>query len=335
MSRLAIAALLMAAGLVCGAAAPAYRWDLPRGVPPPPVPADNPMSKAKVELGRRLFYDADLSVDGTLSCAACHEQHRAFTEGNATHPGVKGAPGRRTVPGLANVGYLAPLTWADPAQTTLERQVATPVTGEHPVEMGMHGQEAEIVRRLAADACYREMFAAAFPETKGEISFAATAKAISAFERTLLAWNSPYDRYRRGDRRALSGQARRGEALFRSQGCDGCHSGPQLSDGRFHAIATSRGDDQGLAEASGRAADRGLFRTPSLRNVELTGPYLHDGSARTIPAAIMAHAVAANALTQDDAVTIEGFLFGLTDRSFVTNPAHALPRRFCGKPRSG
>ena len=179
MSRLAIAALLMAAGLVCGAAAPAYRWDLPRGVPPPPVPADNPMSKAKVELGRRLFYDADLSVDGTLSCAACHEQHRAFTEGNATHPGVKGAPGRRNVPGLANVGYLAPLTWADPAQTTLERQVATPVTGEHPVEMGMHGQEAEIVRRLAADACYREMFAAAFPETKGEISFAATAKLCS------------------------------------------------------------------------------------------------------------------------------------------------------------
>ncbi len=111
------------------------------------------MSAIKVELGRRLFYDADLSVDGTLSCASCHEQRRAFAEGNATHPGVRGALGRRNVMSLTNVGYLAPLTWADPGQIHLEGQVLAPVTGEHPVEMGMHGQEAEIARRLASDAC--------------------------------------------------------------------------------------------------------------------------------------------------------------------------------------
>ena len=239
-------------------------------------------------LGRRLFYDADLSVDGTLSCASCHEQHRAFADGNATHPGVKGAAGRRNVMGLANVAYLSPLTWADPAQTTLEAQVAAPVTGDHPVEMGMRGQEAEIVRRLGADACYRAMFAAAFPETRGEITFGSTADAIGAFERTLVSWNSPYDRHFRGDRRALSDTARRGAALFRAQGCSGCHAGPNFTDGRFHAVVRLRGDDQGLAEKTAKPADRGKFRTPNLRNAELTGPYLHDGSARTIPAAIFA-----------------------------------------------
>jgi cytochrome c peroxidase len=335
MRRWAAAVLVAATGLACAAAAAGYDWRQTRGVRPPPVPAGNPMSAARVELGRRLFYDADLSVDGTLSCASCHEQHRAFTEGNPTHPGVKGAAGRRNVMGLTNVAYLSPLTWADPAQTTLEAQVAVPVTGDHPMEMGMQGQEAEIARRLGADACYRAMFAAAFPETRGQITFAATANAIGAFERTLLSWNSPYDRYLRGDRRGLSDTARRGEALFRAKGCSACHSGPNFTDGRFHAIADPHGEDQGLAEKTARPQDRGKFRTPNLRNVELTGPYLHDGSARTIPAAIFAHDAAAAALTQDDALEIEAFLSSLTDRAFVTNPAFSLPTRFCGKARSG
>lgn len=116
-----------------------------------PVPRNNPMSAAKVELGRRLFYDADLSVDGTMACATCHEQHRAFSDGNPTHAGVHGEPGRRNVPGLANVGWLRTLTWADPRQSSLERQAAVPVMGTTPVEMGMAGQEAEITRRLTRD----------------------------------------------------------------------------------------------------------------------------------------------------------------------------------------
>ncbi len=124
----------------------------------PPVPPDNSMSAAKVALGRRLFYDADLSIDGTLSCATCHEQHRAFTEGNATHPGVGGVPGRRNVMALANVAYFDPLTWADPRQHSLEQQVAVPFAGTHPVEMGMAGKEKELAQRLAADPCYRRMF---------------------------------------------------------------------------------------------------------------------------------------------------------------------------------
>jgi cytochrome c peroxidase len=335
MRRAAALGLLAAASLACIAAAPAYRWGLPKGATPPPVPADNPMSAAKVELGRRLFYDADLSIDGTLSCASCHEQHRGFAEGNATHPGVRGALGRRNVPGLANVGYLSPLTWADPSQVALEAQVATPVTGEHPVEMGMHGQEAEIARRLGADACYRSMFQAAFPESKGAISFATTAKAIAAFERSLISWDAPHDRYLRGDHGALSAEARRGEALFQAKGCASCHSGQNFTDARFHTIASRFGSDEGALEKTGDPKLRGAFRTPSLRNIELTGPYLHDGSARTIRFALFSHETAAEAVSQDDATDIEAFLMSLTDRRFTTNKRFALPAVLCGKRRTG
>jgi len=328
MKRGLAVALWAAVALSCVAAAPTFDWRLPRGVAPPPVPADNPMSAAKVELGRRLFYDADLSIDGTLSCASCHEQHRAFTEGNATHPGVQGAIGRRNVMSLTNVGYLAPLTWADPGQTHLEGQVLVPVTGEHPVEMGMHGQEAEIARRLASDACYRTMFAAAFPESRGEISLASASKAIAAFERTLISWNSAYDR------RAPSDDARGGEVLFRAKGCASCHSGANFTDGRFHAIAEIRGDDAGAFEKTGAAADRGAFRTPSLRNIELSGPYLHDGAAKTLRVAIFRHDAAAEALSQDEVTEIEAFLRGLTDRRFVSDERFSLPKTFCGKARN-
>ena len=322
-----VAALWVAVAFGCAARAPAFDWRLPRGVAPPPVPADNPMSAAKVELGRRLFYDADLSVDGSLSCASCHEQRRAFADGNATHAGARGALGRRNVMSLANVGYLAPLTWADPGQTDLERQVLVPVTGEHPVEMGMKGQEAEIARRLAADACYRTMFAAALPETHGEISLASASKAIAAFERTLVSWNAPYDRH------ALSVDAQRGEAVFRETGCGSCHSGVNFTDGRFHAIAGVRGDDLGAFEKTAAETDQGAFRTPSLRNVELSGPYLHDGAARTLRVAIFRHDLAAEALSQDEASQIETFLLSLTDRRFVTDERFSLPKTFCGKAR--
>jgi cytochrome c peroxidase len=145
------------------AAGPQWHWHLPKPVSPPPVPADNPMSVAKVELGRRLFYEADLSADGTLACAGCHEQHHGFTDRNRSHPGVTGEPGRRNVMGLTNVAYLTPLTFADDRQASLEAQLSVPLFGTHPVEMGMAGKQAEIPRRLGASACYRRLFAAAFP----------------------------------------------------------------------------------------------------------------------------------------------------------------------------
>ncbi|HZZ69847.1 MAG TPA: cytochrome c peroxidase [Phenylobacterium sp.] len=321
-------------GLAALAAPAAYRWDLPKGVAPPPVPADNPMTLAKVELGHRLFYDADLSIDGTLACAGCHGQHRAFSESNATHPGVRGNAGRRNVMTLSNVGYYGVLTWGDPRLKTLEAQVLVPTTGEHPIEMGMKGQEAELERRLGADACYRKMFAQAFPERKGAIGMDTVALALAAFERTLISFRSDYDH------QSLSAPAKRGEQLFFGPrfACASCHTAPLFTDAgaadplaAFHRIEPANGSDQGLAEITGKPEDAGRFRTPSLRNVALSPPYLHDGSAKTLPAAIRRHEHA-DAMTDAEMADLVAFLDGLTDRAFVTDPRFALPKTRCGKP---
>src|SRR5262249_12043904 len=232
------------------------------------------MSQAKVELGRRLFYDADLSLDGTTSCGTCHEQHRAFTEGNASHPGVGGVPGRRNVMALGNAAYFQPLTWADPVQHTLEQQMLVPLQGTHPIEMGMGGKDGELARRLSADNCYQEMFAAAFPETKGRIDVGAVGKALASFERTLISYDSPYDRFKRGEGTALSDQAQRGMKLFAAD-CAGCHAGNNFTDLKYHNIGLYDADgkggyparDRGLIEVTQKADDEGAMRTPSLRHV--------------------------------------------------------------------
>jgi cytochrome c peroxidase len=332
---LAVAGLLAAAALGLAAfAPPAWRWDLPPGVAPPPVPADNPMSAAKVELGRRLFYDADLSIDGTLSCAGCHGQHRAFSESNATHPGVRGAAGRRNVMTLSNVGYYRSLTWGDPGLRTLEAQVVVPTMGEHPIAMGMKGQEAELARRLGGDACYRRQFAEAFPERKGAIGMDTVALALAAFERTLVSFGSDYDRG------ALDEAARRGQALFVSSkfACASCHAAPLFTDAAgsdpltsFHRIEAANDRDRGLAEVTGNPADAGRFRTPSLRNVALSSPYLHDGSAKTLPDAVRRHE-RAGGMTDAEMAELVAFLDGLTDPRFVADPRLALPKTRCGQP---
>ncbi len=361
--RLALSAILTATALACWTSAGAdtgYAWLLPPGVAPPPVPADNPMSAAKVELGRRLFYDADLSVDGTVACSTCHEQKHAFTEGNATHPGVKDNRGRRNVMGLANIAYFAPLTWADPWRIQLEDQVAVPVMGKTPVEMGMAGQAGVLAERLRTDDCYRQMFLAAFPEANGAIGMPTIAKAIAAFERTLLSFDSPYDRAGRGDSSAMSPQAKRGQALFfEKYDCASCHAGPNFTDaakdrlmnnGAFHNIGLYDQDraggyperDHGLKDITGWMDDEGKVRTPTLRNIELTGPYMHDGQVRTLEGAIHRHYGApANPLrdprlagkppTPDDTADLVAFLDSLTDRTFIADPRFSLPKTACGK----
>lgn len=279
-----------------------------------------PQEDARVELGRRLFYDADLSRDGTMACATCHEQHHAFAEGNATHPGVTDEPGRRNVPGLGNVGRFRPLTWADQRQTSLAGQVSVPVLGTHPVEMGMQGQTAEIERRLAADPCYVTMFARAFPKAPG-VTYAHVAQAIASFEMTLVSRSSPYDR---GE---MSDDARMGQAVFRRD-CAACHKGPDFTDLRFHHVGPDDPRDAGLFEVTGEPADKGAFRTPSLRNLGVTAPYWHNGSARTLPDAIARHGITLSAKEQS---ALLAFLATLDDPAFRANPAHALPRQACGK----
>lgn len=283
-------------------------------------------AEARIALGRRLFYDADLSLDGSMSCATCHGQRRGFAEGNRSHPGVTGEPGRRNVPGLANVGRRAVLTWGDSTLTTLEAQALVPITGTHPVEMGMKGKEAELGRRLLANACYRALFRAGFPEEQGAVGIGTVARALAAFQRALVSNDAPIDRIARGEAMPAGTQA--GAGIFQRD-CVACHAGPDGTDDRFHRVAAlSPGvGDRGLAEVTGRAEDEGRFRTPSLRNVALSAPYFHDGAAPTLAEAIGRHE--GIRLTADETQAVIGFLDLLTDRTFNGDPRFAYPDGAC------
>ena len=187
-----------------------YVWDLPPGFPRPKVPADNPMTPAKVELGRYLFYDTRLSVDGTFSCGSCHEQRLAFTDGKALSKGVTGDITPRSSMALHNVAYAPVFTWANPTVRRLEAQALVPMFGEDPVELGLSGLEDQMLARLAAEPRYPAMFAAAFPGDPKPISLASVTRAIASFERTLLSGRSAYDLYRTSaDPKALSPDLRR------------------------------------------------------------------------------------------------------------------------------
>jgi len=281
---------------------------------------------ARIELGRRLFYDADLSINGTMSCATCHEQHHGFADGNRSHPGALDDPGRRNVPTLANVGDFPRLTWADPRLTSLEEQVAVPMFGDHPVEMAMKGHEVEIARRLGRDRCYRAQFLQAFPESDGAIDYPKVASALATFERALVSRGSDWDKS------ILNHQAREGAEIFK-RSCASCHSGVNFTDSRYHrigALPALEAADTGLAEVTGRPGDRGRFRTPSLRNVTVSAPYLHDGSAVSLDAAIAAHTRNAP-ISKAGRRKVIAYLASLTDHAFLTNPAYSLPTVACGK----
>jgi len=203
---------------VAAAGSASFQWKKPAWAPTPAVPADNPMSVAKLWLGRRLFYDKRLSVNCTLACASCHQQAYGFTDGRPTHPGATGEPGVRSVMTLTNVAYLPSSTWANPLITSLEKQMPIPLFSDHPLEMARGGHEAELSARLAADAEYPREFAEAFPHEETRMDVAHVTKAIAAFERTLLSFDSPYGRYKHGDANAISAAAKRGEALFSVNG---------------------------------------------------------------------------------------------------------------------
>nr|WP_220791531.1 cytochrome-c peroxidase [Gluconacetobacter tumulicola] len=164
-----------------------------------------------VQLGRRLFYDADLSADGSMSCATCHARRHAFADGNRPHPGMTDQPGVRNVPSLANVGAFSTLTWIDQHVTRLDRQFFIPMMGHHPVEMGMPDRTT-LVGRIAGNACYRHLFARAFPRAQGRIDADTIATAVALFERTLVSRDSAWDQARQG-RVTLKPEAAHGQAL--------------------------------------------------------------------------------------------------------------------------
>jgi len=317
------------------------------------------MSAAKVDLGRRLFYDTRLSGNQTYACASCHQQARAFTDGLDRAVGSTGGRHARGTMTLANVAYNATFGWANDTVRSLEDQMAGPMFNEHPIEMGMAGRDGVILARFdtAAD---RARFQAAFPDTTTPVSLGHIVKAIACFERTLIAGNTPLDRYLyRDDRTALTAAAQRGMKLFFSERlrCSECHAGFNLSgattfeggdapDVAFHNVGLYNNDglgaypaiDQGLFSISHRPADMGRFRAPTLRNVAVTAPYMHDGSLPTLDAVLDHYSRGGvdgplksdriKGFTLDDGERrdVLAFLGGLTDEGFLTKPEFGPPR---------
>lgn len=334
-----------------------YRWALPEGFPVPPVPKDNPMTAAKVDLGRHLFYDKRLSLDGSMSCASCHEQALAFSDGKTLPEGVTGETLPRNSMALFNLAYTPVLTWANPQLTHLETQMLIPLFGEDPPELGLVGQEAEMLARLAALPLYQEKFKGAFPGVQNPFTLQFLTQALASFERSLVSADSPYDRYvYQGEEQAISAAALRGEALFFSERleCFHCHGGFNFSDSTQHAGSTFLefnfhntglyseypANAQGLKELTGKASDSGKFRAPSLRNIAVSAPYMHDGSVADLDAVIDHYAAGGRAehvnksgfvkgftLTAQERADLKAFLESLTDERFLTNPAHSDPFR--------
>jgi cytochrome c peroxidase len=342
-----------------------YEWNLPPGFPYPKVPADNPMTAGKVELGRYLFYDKRLSLNETQSCASCHRQEKAFSDGRARGLGSTGELHPRGPMSLTNVAYSPVLTWANPNMRRLEQQALVPLFGENPVELGFTGNEDLLVERLQAEPRYRKLFADAFPGAADTITVANVTKAIASFERTLLSGDSPYDAYRRGDNpNAISESAKRGETLFFSEQleCFHCHGGFNFTgtvDYLGKGIAEVEFHNTGLYNLPGRFSypqpnlglyeftqqedDIGKFKAPTLRNIAVTAPYMHDGSVATLEDAIAHYKAGGRTiasgplagdgnrnpaksefvrefdLTARDAADLLAFLKSLTDKTFLSD----------------
>ncbi len=289
MKRSALACLLATALLalpVAAQTAPApQRPEIPLGLDLYlPVPEDNPLTAEKIALGRRLFFDRRLSRDRTLSCATCHDPQHGFTDKRAVSVGVFGRKGTRNVPTLINRAYGRSFFW-DGRITSLEEQVLKPI--QDPKEMDMPLDE--VVGRLNQETEYRQRFQTAFGRA---ICAQDVAKALASYVRTILSGNAPVDRYYlTGDATALSEPAMRGLRLFQGKGnCTACHLGPTFTDERFHNTGVAWRDgkllDVGRFAVTNKDEDRGAFKTPTLRDVALTAPYMHDGSLATLEAVV-------------------------------------------------
>ena len=347
-----------------------WRRELPAHFPVPKVPESNPMSEAKVDLGRHLFYDRRLSGNGTQSCASCHHQDKAFTDGLGTAIGSTGMAHPRGAQGLANVAYHATLTWANPSLVTLEKQMEVPLFGDDPVEMGVNDHNrTEVLARLHAEPVYAAKFAAAFPEAAQPMGWGQVIQAIASFQRTLLSGHSRYDQYLQG-KAQLTVPETRGMALFFGEKaeCFHCHGSFNFNDQIVHAasrVVETPFHNTGLYNLGGTGAfpehnrgvfeltalvkDMGFFRAPSLRNVEVTAPYMHDGTIATLEEVLDFYAAGGRNITTgpyagdgrqnphkselvglidlnaQDKSDIVAFLKTLTDHEFLTHSRYSDP----------
>jgi cytochrome c peroxidase len=304
-----------------------YAWQLPAGFPAPIESPDHPTTVERVALGKRLFYDAILSEDLSLSCASCHLPEKAFAHDVPISPGVHGRLGLRNSPTLTNVGYVPRLN-KDGGVPKLDIQSLVPISDVNEMNLTMD----EAIARLNADADYRSEFQRAYGT---DASLYNIPRALAAFMRTLISGGSPYDRFTQGDQTALSPAAQRGMELFFSErlACGSCHSGFNFSNETFvnNGLHLDYGQDPGRQRVTIDSADIGSFRVPTLRNVALTAPYMHDGSLADLEA-VIAHynqggqghplqdervrPLGLNAAEQRDLIT---FLEALTDTAFVNN----------------
>jgi cytochrome c peroxidase len=348
----------------------AWRWQLPKNFPVPHVPEDNPMSKPKVDLGRHLFYDKRLSANESISCSSCHEQARAFSDGKARSSGATGERTTRNAQHLPNVAWHVSYTWANPALTSLERQMLIPIFGEDPIEMGISDtNKLTVLARISRQNIYKSKFRTAFPDDKKPISWDNIIKAISSFQRTLISGNSRFDRYQRGEIKLTEAEIRGKDLFFGEKAeCFHCHGSFNFNDQVVHQSTREvempfhntglynlqgRGNypagGTGLIDVSGKVDDMGKFRAPSLRNVEVTAPYMHDGSITTLDEVVATYAAGGRDirdgehagdgrrnphkselignidLSKAEQSDIVAFLRTLTDREFLKNPRFSNP----------
>ena len=359
-------------GLLGASTLTPYTWDLPKGFPQPLVPEDNPMTEAKVELGRHLFYDVRLSGNGAQSCASCHKQELAFSDGLGTSVGSTGDIHPRNSQSLTNSAYNATLTWSNPVLEELEQQILIPMFGEFPVELGLTNKEAEVYARFESDPLYESLFTDAYPGEAQPVTTKNIVNALSSFTRTLISGNSRYDQYVYGAKRdALTLSEKRGMDLFLSEKteCHHCHGGfnfthsvkhqnnAQFVEKSFHNTGLYNLDgagayplgNTGVHEITGKPEDMGKFRAPSLRNVELTAPYFHDGSAKTLEEVLSFYEASGRfvetgdragdgrsnphksgfvqgfSLSDQERQDLINFLKSLTDESFITDERFSNP----------
>jgi len=272
---------LMAAASAIAVATAASAADPPKvplGLKPVPVPADNPLTPEKIELGKQLFFDPRLSCDDTTSCATCHDPKKGWSNSLNFATGVRGQVGGRSAPTVINAAYSELQFWDGRAER-LEGQALGPI--QNPIEMD-HKLD-ECVRKLNAIPGYREQFRKIF---NSDVTPENIAKAIASFERTVLSGNAPYDRFKAGDKSALSEAAQRGMKVFFGKGhCSACHTGPNFTDDAFHNVGVNINaakPDLGRFEVTKVSGDKGSFKTPTLREIARTAPYMHDGSMATL-----------------------------------------------------
>ena len=303
----------------------------------PPTPKDNPTTAAKVELGKMLFFDPRFSSTGTVSCNSCHNVMLGGEDNRSVSVGVEGQKGGRSAPTVWNAAYLSVQFW-DGREPTLEAQAKGPVT--NPIEMGMENHEVLVKRRLQAITGYKPYFEEAFG-AGDVVNIDNFAKAIAAYERTLITPDSPYSSYVKGDKKALTVQQIAGMEKFAKAGCGGCHSGgafagpdKPLGEGFFmkfpaftdnaYVSKYSLADDGGRFEATKQEADKQMWRVPTLLNIALTAPYFHNGTVQTLDEAVrvMAKTQLNKELSNQDVADIVAFLNGLTGNF----PEQTMPR---------